>query len=193
MRKLLILFGFFLTAPLLLFFAIGFCLFLSYHKTNPHSALVSASPNQAVAYAALPITQEIGFAKITESDARVEIVRQFFARYKSPLTQFAQNVVTAADQYGMDFRYIPAIAMQESTLFRGEIPGTFNCWGFGIYGSKITKFDSYQQAIDIVTKTLAGDYKNKGLVTPEQIMSKYNPSNHNGWAQAVTGFMTQLQ
>lgn len=178
--------------PLLLTFALLFYSYLTFYKTNPHSLVLSASDNK-VAYAALPITQEITSAKIIQSDARVEIVRQFFARYGSKLEPFSQNVVDAADNYGIDFRYIPAIAMQESNLCKKEIAGTFNCWGFGIYGKKVTSFDSYTQAIDVVTHTLAKEYKAKGLETPVEIMSKYNPTNHNNWAQAVASFMADLQ
>lgn len=192
MRKLLTLGSFFIMTPFLLLFSLYFYSYLTFYRSNPHSLVLSASDNK-VAYAALPITQEITSAKIIQEDARVELVRQFFQRFGSPLLPFAQNVVEAADNYGMDFRYIPAIAMQESTLCRGEIPGTFNCWGFGIYGKKVTSFDNYAQAIDVVTRTLAKAYKAKGLETPAEIMSKYNPSNHNNWAQAVTGFMTELQ
>src|SRR5579872_590824 len=111
MRKLLVTFGFFLITPFFILFTAAFYSFLNVSKTNPHPILFSASPNKTLAYAALPITQEIGSAQIVQEDARVEIVRQFFARYGSRLEPFAQDVVSAADQYGIDFRYIPAIAM----------------------------------------------------------------------------------
>jgi hypothetical protein len=57
----------------------------------------------------------------------------------------------------------------------------------------MTTFDNYGQAIDTVTKTLAIDYKDKGLQTPEEIMSKYTPSNTGAWAASVSHFMRQLQ
>jgi|SRR5581483_8583079 len=192
MRKFLILSSFFLIAPLFLLFTIGFYSFISFYKAHPHSTLSQADSN-SVAYAALPITQDITSGRVIQTDARVEIVRQFFQRYGSRLQPFASDIVASADQYGLDFRLLPAIAMQESNLCQKEIPGTFNCWGFGIYGKKVTKFDNYQQAISVISKTLALQYKDKGLSTPEEIMSKYNPSNHNGWAQAVSGFMDYLQ
>ena len=191
MRKLLTLIGFFLITPIFLGSVIAYSSYLSYTKSHHGGAVLGEAPT--ITYAAVPITQDITFAEVIPEDARTEMVRQFFERYRSPLEPFAQNVVTAADQYGIDFRYIPAIAMQESTLCKKEIPGTFNCWGFGIYGKKITSFDSYAQAIDIVTKTLAKEYKSKGLKTPAEIQTLYNPTNHNNWSQAVTGFMAQLQ
>ena len=126
-------------------------------------------------------------------DARVEMVRQFFEKYKSPLEPFAQNVVDTADKYELDFRLIPAIAMQESNLCRKIIVDSYNCWGFGIYGKKVTRFTDYPEAIETVTKTLAKNYKQNGLETAEEIMTKYTPSSNGSWADSVNYFMNLLQ
>ena len=120
-------------------------------------------------------------------------VEDFFKRYNSPLLPYARIVVSDADKYGLDYRLIPAIAMQESTLCKKAPAGSYNCWGFGIYGRKVTKFSNYPEAIDTVTKTLALQYKNNGLETPEEIMAKYTPSSNGSWANSVNLFMNQLQ
>jgi len=130
---------------------------------------------------------------IFRQDARIEIVRQFFAKYKSPLEPFASNVVEQADKYGLDFRLIPSIAMQESNLCQKIIADSHNCWGFGIYGKKVTKFQSYPEAIETVTRTLAQNYVAGGLNTPETIMKKYTPSSNGSWANGVNYFMDRLQ
>lgn len=128
-----------------------------------------------------------------QEDARTEMVRQFFAKYKSPLEPFAKEVISSADTYNLDFRLIPAIAMQESNLC-SKIPiDSHNCWGFGIYGGKVTKFENFPTAIETVTRTLARNYKAKGLETPEQIMKKYTPSSNGSWARGVNHFMEVLQ
>jgi hypothetical protein len=98
-----------------------------------------------------------------------------------------------ADKYSLDFRLIPSIAMQESNLCKKIPAESYNCWGFGIYGSKVTKFSNYPEAIETVTRTLALKYKEKGLVTPEEIMSMYTPSSNGSWAHGVNHFMQQLQ
>jgi hypothetical protein len=149
---------------------------------------------QANFYAALPLKRNIATDTITTEEGRVEMVRQFLAKYKSPLEPHADFIVQVADKYDLDFRLIPAIAMQESNLCRRIPQDSHNCWGFGIYGGKITKFSTYPEAIETVTKTLGTKYKNKGLITPEQIMSKYTPSSPNGsWAKGVSHFMDQLE
>jgi len=121
------------------------------------------------------------------------MVRQFFAKYKSPLEPYAKNIVDDADKYTLDFRLLPAIAMQESNLCQKIITDSHNCWGFGIYGKTVTKFESYPEAIDTVTKTLANNYVAGGLNTPDEIMRKYTPSNTGAWADSVNYFMAQLQ
>jgi hypothetical protein len=109
------------------------------------------------------------------------------------LEPFASNVVEQADKYGLDFRLIPSIAMQESNLCQKIIADSHNCWGFGIYGKKVTKFQSYPEAIETVTRTLAQNYVAGGLNTPETIMKKYTPSNNGSWANGVNYFMDRLQ
>lgn len=190
MKKIILLTVFFFAAPTLLLFSLAYLSFLSY-KANP--SFLFSSQTKAVSYAALPTAENIFDTQINEKDARVENVRQFLSQYSSPLEPFSQNIIDAADKYNLDFRLLPAIAMQESNLCKKAPAGSHNCWGFGIYGKTVTSFDSYKEAIDTVTKTLALEYKNKGLGTPLEIMSKYTPSNNGAWAASVNHFMNVLQ
>lgn len=190
MRKLFQILGFFVIAPLFILFNIAFLAFFA-HLTS--SEIAKKSQNEAVSYAALPTTQNISSGIIDQKDMRVEIVSQFLKRYSSPLEPFAQDIISKADFYGIDFRFLPAIAMQESNLCKKAPANSYNCWGFGIYGKKVTQFKDYPQAIDVVSKTLARDYIAYGLQTPQEIMKKYTPSNNGSWADSVNHFMNQLQ
>lgn len=187
MRKAFLLTTFFLLTPFVLALSLSL---LSNSYSNKTISLFPQNPK--FAYAALPAAS--GTLKITvgEQDARITVVRDFFKRYKSDLFPYADEVILAADKYGLDYRLIPAIAMQESNLCKKAPKGSYNCWGFGIYGKKVTKFDNYADAIDTVTKTLANKYKANGLETPEQIMSKYTPGSNGSWADGVNHFMDQL-
>jgi len=190
MRKIFLSTSFFILTPILLFASIIFFLFLSYNSKLHASFGRNLS---GVAFAALPSAENVLGDSIFPKDARIEIVRQFFAKYKSPLEPFASNVVEQADKYGLDFRLIPSIAMQESNLCQKIIADSHNCWGFGIYGKKVTKFQSYPEAIETVTRTLAQNYVAGGLNTPETIMKKYTPSSNGSWANSVNYFMGILQ
>lgn len=193
MRNLLVLSIFFVLTPSLLLFCLIFFSFLSYQK-DPYNRILSLfKSSKTVSYAALPSTSDIVQEEIVQQDARVEMVRQFFARHNSPLEPYAENVVSSADMYGLDFRLIPAIAMQESNLCKKAPGNSHNCWGFGIYGTQVMRFSNYEQAIETVTKTLFHQYKKNGLVTPEEIMSRYTPASNGSWARGVTHFMNLLQ
>jgi hypothetical protein len=192
MRKIILSISFFIFSPILLSVSIIYFLFLSYNSTH-HYNLIGNNPNRFVAFAALPSAENVLGDSIISKDARIEMVRQFFAKYKSPLEPFASNVVEAADKYDLDFRLIPSIAMQESNLCQKIITDSYNCWGFGIYGKKVTRFESYPEAIETVTKTLAQNYVAGGLNTPDEIMKKYTPSSNGSWAKSVNYFMGQLQ
>ena len=191
MRKIAILSSFFLFTPTLLFVSIFYLLFLSYHQKNANRFQLSGI--QPISFGALPSVGNSLSNQIEEKDIRVDRVRNFFDQYNSPLVPFAQNVVESADQYNINFRLVPAIAMQESNLCLKAPKNSNNCWGFGIYGKTMTTFSNYAEAIETVTKTLAKDYIGKGLNTPEEIQKKYTPSNNGAWAYSVSHFMQTIQ
>jgi len=190
MRKIFLPLTVFLMTPLIIFLSIVYLSYFSYKKTG--SSFLS-SGNQSVAFAALPTTGNLLADQISSKDSRVENLRVFLNRYESPLEPFSGQIVKSSEKYGLDSRLLPAIAMQESNLCKKAPRDSYNCWGFGIYGKKVTSFSGYEEAIETVSKTLAKNYKDIGLITPEQIMTKYTPSNNGDWALSVNYFMNQLQ
>jgi hypothetical protein len=191
MRKVFLLTAFGLLTPFVLVLTLSLLLYSFSVKSN----LLTLSKNPRVAYAALPPASGSLKMDVTAQDARVAVVRDFFKHYKSDLLPYAQTIVDTADKYNLDYRLIPAIAMQESNLcnkLTGKLKDSHNCWGFGVYGKNVTKFDNYADAINTVTKTLAVQYKAKGLETPDQIMTKYTPGSNGSWAKSVNYFMNQL-
>lgn len=185
---------FFLIITLVIFtpfsFLLGLVLLLNFYNQGSSTT----SYFQTVTYAALPSSQNIISASITESNgAKAEKIRQYLSRYGSPLEPYAVDIINAAEEYGLDHRLIPAIAMKESTLCKKIPVNSYNCWGFGIYGNKVTRFADYKEGIYTVTKALATRYKGRGLVTPEQIMTMYTPSSNGSWAVGVNHVMNQLQ
>lgn len=190
MRKLIVLGTFFVISPILLLFSLVF-FFFRVSAQGQTLSVVSIPKN--VSYAALPSIENTLSQQVTGQDARVEIVRQFFHKYQSPLEPYADFLVRTEDAYRLDFRLLAAIAMQESNLCLKAPLGSDNCWGFGIYDGKVTRFANYEDAITTVAKTLSSDYANKGLVEPSAIVSRYTPSDNGRWVSSVNYFMNQLQ
>jgi hypothetical protein len=191
MKKILISTALFFFAPFVMVFSLVGIL-VSYQHLE-RDARTEVLGSNTVAYAALPTSQNTFSAEIEQEDGRKEKVRQFLAKYNSPMEPHAGDIVDAADMYGLDHRLIPAIAMQESNLCKKIPVNSHNCWGYGIYGTKVTRFSDYKEGIYTVTKGLATRYKPKGLVTPEQIMTMYTPSSNGSWAFSVRHFMEELE
>lgn len=197
--KKVLLIGFWVPGAVLSLALSFFVIFYLFQVTD--KKLASESPrfypgNQTAVYAALPEVLGDATTNVESKDARAEILRQYFSRYKSPLEPYSTYIVEVSDNYGFDFRLLPSIAMQESNLCQKIPENSYNCWGYGIYGDKVLRFRNYEEAIERVAKALREDYVDKGLQTPEQIMSKYTPpSVEKGgpWAVAIRQFFTDLQ
>lgn len=145
-------------------------------------------------YQALPNTQIAVSDSISTGDGRGKIVEDFFKARDSELAQYASLFIKVADKYQLDFRLLPAIAMQESNGGKRMPEESFNPFGYGIYGAKLIKFNSFEEAIEKVGKSIREDYLNERLTTPYEIMSKYTPpSVEKGgpWAINVSQFMAE--
>lgn len=147
-------------------------------------------------YAALPennyeIVEHIGI-----NDGRSKIIENFFKKHKAPLADFSEIFITVADKYSLDWRLLPAISMQESNGGKKVIHNSYNPFGYGIYGSLVVRFQSWEEGIERVGRALKEDYSDKGLGTPEQIMVKYTPPSlekGGAWAKGVSAFMEDLR
>ena len=189
MRRLVLLGVYLCLLPIITLALIG-CLtiMLRFGNTSQTTAQITSSDQ----FQAIP-EQTIATTYVSqESEARIEVLTQFFKRYNSPLQTHVKTIIETADKYSIDWRLIPAIAMQESTLCQKIPKNSFNCWGFGIYGGKVTRFKDYDEAIEIVTKTLANTYKAQGLTEPHEIVTKYTPGS-TSWAKNVSYVMDRIQ
>lgn len=131
-------------------------------------------------------------AEVQLADGRAANLKLFFRRYNSPLYEHADFIVKTADKYQFDYRLLPAIAMIESGLCRQIPSGSHNCWGWGIYGNTVTRFVSYEDAIETVSRGLRKNYLDKGMTTASQIMASYAPSS-TSWAHNVNTFLKVLE
>lgn len=147
-------------------------------------------------YAALPNKYGVVVESIISSDGRAKIIESLFKKNNSPLLPYSEVFIQVADKYNLDWRLLPSIAMQESNGGKRVISNSYNPFGFGIYGSKVIRFDSWVEAIEKVGQALREEYLDKGLKNPEQIMTKYTPPSlekGGSWAKGVYSFMFELQ
>jgi len=125
------------------------------------------------------------------SDYRVKILRDYLKSYNSPLAGSADEFVIYADKYDLDYRLVAAISGVEST-FGQQIPyNTHNAWGWGIYGTNMFYFKSWEDGISTISKGLRENYINKwGAQNIYQIGKFYAASPT--WAQRVVYFMNKM-
>lgn len=190
---------FFMLTPL----AIGLSLFTLFTLDNQKTATQRVASAQTTYYpkveavsvfSSLPDVQAGVSGSAQVKDARVEITKQYLEEYQSPLAPYAQFLVEKAEENDLDFRLLTAIAQQESNLCKRIPEGTYNCWGWGIHSAGTLGFESFEQAIDVVSRGLKTDYVDLGYSTPEEIMSKYTPHSPEGaWAKGVTQFLEEMR
>jgi len=132
-------------------------------------------------------------AAVGKGDGRSVIIDNFLAKHNSPMTGLGQVFVQAADQYGLDYRLLPAIAFQESTLGKRMPKNSHNAWGWAIYTGETSgaKFRNWEHAIFTVAKGLKTDYIDRGLRTTEAIMTRYSDSEGE-WAFGVNFAMEAM-
>ena len=135
---------------------------------------------------------KVGGAAVA-ADAREEILRQYLVKWQSPLEPYTRELVEASEKYNLDFRLLAAIAQQESNLCKKIPADSHNCWGWGVHSKGTLGFDTYPEAIETVAKGIREEYRDKGYVTPEEIMAKYTPSSPGTWAFGVNKFLGQME
>ena len=199
MKKTAYLITFFTVAPLTLFISVFSLLSLN-NSTSPLPKVLGVqttlieNPHFGVqVYAALPNGQPVISSGAISADARVEIIRQYLARYNSPLEPYADLLVQISDQNGLDFRILTAIAQQESNLCKKSPAGTYNCWGWGIHSQGTLGFTDYPTAIRTVAQGIKEDYLDKGYDTVDKMMAKYTPMSNGSWAFGVTQFIQEME
>lgn len=134
------------------------------------------------------ISHSIGYEKASKS----AVLKIFLNKYNSPLADHAETFVEVAEKYGIDYRLLPAIGCMESTCGKFLIPGSYNPFGWGIYGDNVIRFANYDEAIETVGKGIYEGYVSKGADTPSKMAPIYTPPNHVNWLNGVSYFIGQI-
>jgi hypothetical protein len=119
-----------------------------------------------------PINQK-GQTLKTEANA----IDAYFSGHDMPIKGMGVEMATVAEEYGLDWRLLPAIAVRESTGGKNacsKVKNNFFGWGSCRIG-----FNSSDEAIETLAENLAGknpntaeNYGNKNI---KEILDAYNP------------------
>ena len=87
-----------------------------------------------------------------ERESKAAKIDAYYAQYGLPLAGHGMQMVIAAEEHGLDYRLLPALAMREST--GGKFACKNNPFGFGSCKIGYTSFD---EAIETVAGHIGGD------------------------------------
>lgn len=179
---------------LVLTLAVGFSELIYLSKTNQNNVVLGFSNEKVVIESAAEDTKNISVdATVSGADARPMLIKKYLEKYNSPMAPYSDLIFQISEDYGFEYYWIVAIAQQESNLCKKAPEGTHNCWGYGIHKKGTLGFDSYEIAIKSYAEYLKREYFDKGLNTPELIMTKYCPSSNGSWANGVNQFIEELK
>lgn len=127
-------------------------------------------------------------------DNRIKILQAYLAQYNSPLENQAHVFVAAADKYDLDWKLVAAISGVESTFGKfvpgGPDYGSYNAWGWGVYGTQALYFKSWEDGIYTVSQGLKENYIDRGLTDPYAINRVYASSPT--WGAHVSYFLADM-
>lgn len=127
-------------------------------------------------------------AKAFPEDLRVKQLEKFLDYYQSPLAPQAKIFVEMADKYSIDWRLLPAISGVESTFGKRFPKNSYNAFG---WGNGLIRFNSWEESIETISRSLKEKYYQRGLNTPYKIAPVYCPPNPS-WGWKVDYFMKKI-
>ncbi len=125
-------------------------------------------------------------------DQRVTQLRNFFAKYNSPLADSAEVFVREADRNNLDWKFVAAISGVESGFGKRIPPYSYNGWGWGVYGGKVTRFASWDEGIVTISRDLRVKYMDKWGATDIYSIGRIYAASPT-WAQKVQYFMNKIE
>jgi hypothetical protein len=152
--------------------------------TKPNSAFAEERTSRYSAKIATAIV-------VQKTDNRSKILKGFLEERNSPLADYADVFVENADKYNLDWKFVAAISGTESSFGLAYPQGTYNGWGWGIYGNNMHYFNSWEDAIETISKGLREQYMDKWGAKDVYGIGKFYASSP-AWAGHTVYFMNKI-
>ncbi len=125
-------------------------------------ALISENYNENIQGISTSLNNEKIQSDVGFVDLRVLTLEDFFNHYGSSLAEYSDDFIEAADKYNVNnWQLIPAIAIAETNGCQtGLSYKQKNCWGWGGAGDNRWEFNSFDEAIDFITRSMINGYGN---------------------------------
>ena len=153
---------------------------------NPVSGVTAGFPTAAAIFSDQnrTLSSETAANQQLDLEKKAAKVDAFFAQYDRPAEGYGLALVKAAQKYGLPDYSIAAILQVESSGLAHSCPNN-KANGFGYGSCDGVHFDSVEEAIDTVAKTLAGKsaptarfYEGKDFTTRLNVYNGYANSKY---------------
>ncbi len=137
-------------------------------------------------------------SRIESDDAKAERIDAVFRSFKCPLEGRGKVFVEEANKNNIPYWLVASISFQESscgknTPYRSDVEETYNAWGWGVWGTNIKHFDSWDHGIATVSKYMGDKFYSKGITNTCEIMKIYTPPSNGSWCNGVNYFGNLIQ
>ncbi len=149
-------------------------------------------------FATKPYVLGASSSRIESDDAKVERVNAVLRNFKCPLAGQGKTFVEEANKNKIPYWLVASISFQESgcgknTPYKTDVDETYNAWGWGVWGTNIKHFDSWEQGIATVSKYMGDKFYSKGITDTCEIMRIYTPPSNGSWCNGVNYFGDLIQ
>lgn len=165
--------------------------------TGPQLSIVPYTTDDFQIAASSGTSQVLG-TTIVAADARSLLLESFLRQHGSPMAPYAETIVQKADENGIDFRLVVAIAMCESNLGK-HMPSrnSYNAWGISVYSGQQNgaTFPNWTYAIEWVSKYIKEKYYDRGLIDLKDIGAVWAPPSVEkgySWTNCVASFQKSI-
>jgi len=124
------------------------------------------------------------------SDYRALQLRSYLEKVGSPMVGYETIMIKVAENHGLDWTLLAAIAGTESTFGKRMPHQCINPYGWGVYGQNKLCFTSFEDAIHKVGEGIGTKYNTSSL---ESIARKYNTVSTENWTSSTRFFMNKIK
>lgn len=125
-------------------------------------------------------------------DHRSQMLREYLETHDSPLASEADAFVSIADKYELDWKLLASIAGLESSYGKRLPYNSHNAWGWGYNNGTVKHFDTWEDAIEEISKGLRERYLRDIEYSDPYIIGPTYAASPT-WAQRVTYIMGSIE
>ncbi len=148
-------------------------------------------------FSSKPLTVLGASVSLFGGDPRAATIDKIMDAYNCPLAGKGKVFVKEADNNGIPYWLLAAIAFQESGCgkYTPKTGGeeSYNAWGWGVWGKNVRMFENWDEGIKTISRYMGDNFYSKGVTNTCEIMRIYTPSSNGSWCLGVNYYGDIIQ